>query len=236
MRVADSVGRKTGAHEQRLFYFRSSRAPLTSESTTRPRHASSSPFTSLVSVISLIVLAARSVAGWIAFTFFSLSSPVSATCSYCPRPARPAWPRQRSGNQRPQFLILLSRVLVPFFSLFLRLTVRRLTEPVCCRSSYRPHALFLVLFSFFASSPSSSPDRSLQACDPFYLAYLFLYVPVKTLAPCLRSYKIANVLKCPTTIPTFFHFRAFAFPPGRGLVSPLLSNSRLSPHRFNPFT
>ena len=107
-------------------------------------------------------------------------------------------------------------------------------EPVCCRSSYLSHALLPVLFFIFVSSPSSSPDRSLQACDPSYLACLTLYVPV---APCLCSYKIANVLKCLTTIPTFFsHSHVFPCPLGRGLVSPLLSNSRRSPHRFSPFT
>src|SRR6266850_5015936 len=176
MRVADSVGRKTGAHEQRLFYFRSSRAPLTSESTTRPRHASSSPFTSLVSVISLIVLAARSVAGCIAFTFFSLSSPVSATCSYCPRPARPAWPRQRSGNQRPQFLILLSRVLVPLFSLSLcqadrptanRARVLSLVLPAP-RPLSRPLLLFRLLAIVVARSVAASV-RSLLSRLPFSL-------------------------------------------------------------------
>jgi hypothetical protein len=158
------------ASEQKLrvFYFGSSRAPL--QSTMRLRRASSPPFskTSLVSVISLIILAARSVSPAGSPSRFSPSRPchcclflLPSTRAYIKDPD-PTWPRQRSCDQRPQFLILRAR----FFLFTHGLTVRWRTEPVCYRSFYRFYTLLLVLFSIFVSSQSSSPDRSLQVCDP----------------------------------------------------------------------
>jgi hypothetical protein len=186
------------ASEQKLrvFYFGSSRAPL--QSTMRLRRASSPPFskTSLVSVISLIILAARSVSPAGSPSRFSPSRPLSLLLVLIaldprvykrPRPHLASSKVMRSeapvSHSSCSFLSFHTRADRPMAN---RARVLSLVLPVLHPPS-RPLLHFRLLAIVIARSIAASV-RSFLTRLPFSF-----YVPAKTLAPRLRSCKIGNV-------------------------------------------